>query len=345
MAGELRPYLRGTRRDLIVHRTLASPRSLPHDRAHMISIGEPTLEHRDGRSYLTARIDGTPRAESLWYSVPAEYGEGLSPTGSDAFVLAVLPLAMAVGSDIVVRGSLSERLAYNLPRHYMSILSRFVPRLRQVSISADRVEPRCLPDGRGVATGISGGIDSFATIADHYLDDIQPGYRLTHLLFHNVGSHGRSAAGDRIFLRRRRHLSALADELRLPLIPVDSEPPLRPAPPVCPHPHTLRSVSVAHALAALISRFLYSASIEYRDVTMKPMRDISNVDPIAVPLLATEVTDCMLPAASTRGSPRPNAWLASSCPTATSTSVWQPRTQWPRTGGTAPDAGSAPGRC
>jgi hypothetical protein len=259
----------------------------------MISIGEPTLEERDGKTYLIARIDGTPRTDTLWYSVPAEYGEALSPTGTDAFVLAVLPLAMADGSNIAIHGSLSERLAYHLPRNYMPILSRFVPRLREVQVSADRVEPRCLPDSRGVATGVSGGIDSFVTLADHYLDEVQPSFRLTHLLFHNIGSHGRGAMGDRIFQRRRRHLSALADELGLPLIPVDSN--LHYALPLpYARTHTLRSVSVAHALARLIGRFLYSASIEYRDVTVGPMRDISNVDPIALPLLATEATDCVL---------------------------------------------------
>jgi len=49
-----------------------------------------------------------------------------------------------------------------------------------------------------------------------------------------------------------------------------------------------------HALQGLVGRYYYAASIAYDDVRVGPMNDISNIDAVALHLLSTEATDCVL---------------------------------------------------
>jgi len=69
-----------------------------------------------------------------------------------------------------------------------------------------------------VLTGLSAGIDPFRTILDQASDA-----KVTHLLFDNVGSHGRTKRDAQVFRDRMARLNPIArDDLGLPLIAVGS---------------------------------------------------------------------------------------------------------------------------
>ena len=150
-----------------------------------------------------------------------------------------------------------------------------------------RRRPEQASCSHGVATGLSGGIDSFSVLADHhYAADLPRVERLTHLLYNNVGSHGRH--GDGLFLKRLARLRPTAERIGLPLVTVNSNlddffgAHLAFQPTITP-----RNAAVAHLLQRGIGTALIASSYPYRWVKVARAGDSSYADPIILPILST----------------------------------------------------------
>lgn len=132
------------------------------------------------------REDYPPRAWSagggeLWFSVPAEFGRYLCTERSNAFVVAMLWYALVAESDIIFEAPLSKRL-------YDGIVNRLMPELQGNGLAPIQLigpitsEP--VVCAGGVATGMSGGVDSLYTLHCYGSDDAPEGMRLTHLTYY-----------------------------------------------------------------------------------------------------------------------------------------------------------------
>lgn len=258
-----------------------------------MKIGKPEITRRDGDAVYEVPVHSSRGPDRLWYRVEARFGDFVADT-CDAPLVALLIPAMTLGEDVEVAGVLSERLLYNIAGPYQRVLERLIPSLRRVKVQAEDVRhahPR-FASGRppGVATGFSGGIDSFCLLADHHLAppaEVPPSFRLTHLLFNDVGSHGRG--GERLFLERFAALKPHAERIGLPFIKVSSnlaafyEGAFK-----FVQTHTPRNVSVALLLGKGIGRYLYASGTDYANVFVGPSREMSCADAIALPMLSTE---------------------------------------------------------
>lgn len=254
-----------------------------------LRIGTPAVRTEAGHAVWEAPVE-SPRGETpLWFRVEAEHA-GLLSTESDAALLALLLPAMAAGEDIEVEGSVSERLWYHLSGRYQRLLGQVIPWLGRVTIRPARLR-RGGTRPPGVAAGFSAGIDSWSLVADHHArGDIPDGFRLTHLLFNDVGSHGPPGLG--LFQPRLARIRPVADRLGLPLVPVASN--------LAAHydrrlsfiqTHTPRNASVALLLQGGVGRFLYAASYRWADSVVGPSPGIARTDPTALPMLGTESLD------------------------------------------------------
>lgn len=158
-----------------------------------------------------------PTEFALWYELPAEYASAVSADRGDAFVVALLFLAMRLDEDLRINAPLSARLSHSLTE-YQHIFSTWFSGLRPVKIQhegkADRV--RTAP---GTGVFFSGGIDSFFSLWSH-LDQQEdnPDYRITHGLyldgFDTNGTH--SAAYDNSMTAYR----SLLGQLDVDLVPI-----------------------------------------------------------------------------------------------------------------------------
>jgi hypothetical protein len=166
------------------------------------------------------------------------------------------------------------------------------PQWRDLRIEPSALDSRSLNQGKGVATGFSGGVDSFLMLADHHFDDGVPdSYRLTHLFFNNVGSHGRG--GRESFLAGAERLAQVAAEIGLPFITVDSSlDAFARGPSAFQRTHTLRNLAVALLMQKLLCRYMYASSFHYGLCHIDGF-DMAYADPIIVPLLVTESLDCI----------------------------------------------------
>ena len=253
-------------------------------------ISKPEILERNGDVVYRVRVDYSAGAQTLWYRFDKRFADLLTDA-SDAPLAALLIPAMAHGEDIHLDGSISERLYYNFSRAYQCVLRHVMPGLRRIAIRPTDVAS----GGRrasGVATGFSGGIDSFCVLADHHYGSVPPGFKITHLLFNNVGSHG--AGEERLFLERFARLTPLVERLGLPYIKINSN--VNAFYPVgydFQQTHTPRNVSVALLLQRGIGRFLYASAVSYQDAHVGRNVAMGDEDTIALPLLGTEAMDAV----------------------------------------------------
>lgn len=144
-----------------------------------MKLAKPALRADDGRVAYEVDVGWGGAATKLWYSVPSRF-EHLIAATSDCALIAMLVPAMARGEDLHVAGAVSERLYYSLAS-LQAVLLEVVPQLRKIRIHAPEVDSSGSRTA-GVATGFSGGIDSFLALADHYHAAVPPTFKVTHLL-------------------------------------------------------------------------------------------------------------------------------------------------------------------
>lgn len=247
-----------------------------------MKIGRPEIVLENGEAVYRVSVDSQKGKEVLWYRLNDSFADLVSPS-CDAALAALLLPAMANGEDVIVEGPISEKLLFNLTR-YQVLLQRIMPDLCQVRIAAEEVSSFPITS-RGVATGFSGGIDSFCVLADYHYQCALDGFKITHLLFNNVGSHGRG--GEQLSRKRYERLLPVAQSLGLPFIMINSNLSsfydkglgfINTA--------TARNASVALLLQKGIRRYLYASSNHYRDLYTGPALDA--YDTVILPLLSTE---------------------------------------------------------
>lgn len=249
---------------------------------------------RGGEARIRCRVRWRGGEDELWYAVDARHAGFLAADRYDGFAVALLLKAMALGEDLHVRGTLSSRLHGNLNRYYGSIVSQVVAGTRPVAVHADRLDEGPGTRAAGVGTGFSAGVDSFAVLHDHWLAEQRPGWRVTHLLFNNVGSHGEHDAGAAALLFRQRYeaVRGWPEDAGLEFISVDSNLSslLRMD---FQQTHTPRNLSVALLMQPLFGRYYYASTYRYRDCHVGPAHDMAYADPCAVHLLSTERLDAI----------------------------------------------------
>ncbi len=128
-----------------------------------MKISKPQIVQENKQIICRVSVESAKGNEILWYSLHESFGDLLS-NYSDAFLVALLLPAMAMGEDIHIDGTISDRLLYNLSGAFQKLLQNVIPSLSQVRIFPEDTLSRQSQSTSGVATGFSGGIDSFCVL-------------------------------------------------------------------------------------------------------------------------------------------------------------------------------------
>lgn len=262
-------------------------------------IGKPLLDLVDGQVRCETPVDSAMGRSRLWYAADAAHGEMFSPL-SDAQLIGLLIPAMAEGGELHLEGAVSEPLLYHASGPLQSILRAIIPSLKAVTIRPREVYRHTGGRASGVASGFSAGIDSYCLLADHHFSPILDAYTLTHLIFSNVGSHGRG--GEQLFHHRSSKLIPLTERLGLPLLKINSNlddfyaeraSGIRSNETLglFQQTHTLRNASVALLLQSGIGRYLFASTYTYADTFIGPSCSTAYSDPVLLPMLCTDTLD------------------------------------------------------
>lgn len=256
-----------------------------------IKISEPQITSYSNYIKYSVEIHFRDHSEILWYQLTADRKEFISEL-SDAPLLALIIPAMALGEDIYVEGCVSDRLYYNLQNSYQQILQIIIPSLKRIRIYPSNINSQNERKlGKGVAAGFSAGIDSFCVLHDYYYSGVPLNLRLTHLLFNNVGSHGRGIKGRLLFRERYEKVKPVADLIGLPLIEVDTNMDDFYKDFTFQQTHTVRNASVALLLQNGIGRYFYASGLDYKNIGIFKAHDLAYSDLITLPLLSTDAID------------------------------------------------------
>ncbi len=171
------------------------------------------------------------------------------------------------------------------------MLKLILPSLHLITIIPSDVQP-ALSRGEGVATGFSAGIDSFCVLADHHYADVPKGFKITHLLFNNVGSHGPDEKKSRsLFHKRYNRIKPITERIGLPFIAIDSNMDSFYHGLDFQITHTPRNASIALLLQKGFKRFLYASAYHYSNTYIGPRNAMGYSDNVTLPLLSTETLD------------------------------------------------------
>jgi hypothetical protein len=153
-------------------------------------IFQPKITEEGNEISVSARVAlENPRnkaPETLWFKFPQHYGNYITDR-SDAFIVGLLPSAMALGEKIIVEGTTSPRLAYGL-REYQQVLHAWWPeQFKIVEIQYSNLqESNSSVSPSAVGSAFSGGVDSFYTLWKHLPSNENIAkYQITHCLLIN----------------------------------------------------------------------------------------------------------------------------------------------------------------
>lgn len=223
--------------------------------------------------------------DRLWFTVPIAHA-GLVTERTDPAVIGLLVPAMHSADVLRVGGPVSDELAHSITHGYQHVLEAVIPRIRRVPLEiGNPVATTVLAPG--VGTAFSGGIDSFAVLAEHHFRPVPNDLRLTHMTLFNVGAMRSGEAGRRRFHRVHAMLSPAADRMGLPFIPVDSNLDDFYSSSTFLQTHGPRNLSAASLLQGGVGRFYFAGGYPFAASSVRRAPSTAFSDPIAIPLLTT----------------------------------------------------------
>lgn len=145
-------------------------------------IDNPYVCTKNGYYYLNAKIYVGVDCREVSYKVEETYKDALNSKKSDAFVLVLLYYALVNGYSIEWRTPCSEELIFQLSTYYIPILSAEIPFFKSIELIGPMTSDLTPNNGKGIATAISGGVDSTYSIYK-YIGTGFKSKKLTHVIF------------------------------------------------------------------------------------------------------------------------------------------------------------------
>ena len=260
----------------------------------MIIIDKPKLERREDEVVLSVDFEIEGEKKELWYSFSRQYEEFLIVDQLDAFVIGLLFLALKTGNDIKLNAPLSARLFYSLNHYIIDAFCLVNPKYKRIKIIPSTLSTSNLNVYNSASTGLSCGIDSFATYFDHKNESTP--YLIEYFTFFNVGSHGDKGGEQarKIFNERFYNVSEFAKKVSTEVITVDSN--------LSEILHmqfqetyNLRTISCVLLMQKLIKNYYYSSGTRFDHFAFNN-REIADLDMLIIPNLSTESTSIFVSA-------------------------------------------------
>ena len=254
-----------------------------------MKLSKPMLRKQYNQSILSCDFFTNEGKNTLWFSFEHIQSKYISTEVSDGLLIALLPLAMQLNEDIYVDHTVSTKLLYQINEYLIPALHMAYPEVwHKVSVRAKKTTSK-VHNKKGInATGLSCGVDSFATIVQHLNSDAS--HHIDAFTFFNVGSHGSYGGEDarNIFKQRIDLVSPYANEVHKPLIIIDSN--INELLNIHHQKtHTLRGAACILLLQKYIRNYYYAATLRFDFFQLNDF-DMGYYDTLILPMVSTEST-------------------------------------------------------
>ncbi len=255
-----------------------------------IVIGTPYVKVNNDKALLCADIEINNVKECLYFETEIIYEHYLNTDNNDAFILALLNSAMYEGLDLHSSYPVSERLLFQLNNYYIPIITSSMPELKPIKISAPWYTNKMITQN-AVATGCSGGVDSFYTMLS-YRNVEEKEFQLTHVVFNNISTADND--DDRIrtlFEKDVNEKKIIAEELGLKAISVYTNLyKFYKSQFIYNFFFSAQYICIPYALNKLINTFYYSSGFSIKDfsINRKEIKDSANFDLFALSCFSTD---------------------------------------------------------
>jgi len=251
-------------------------------------IYEPQKIVKDDEVIIKAAFDSNNKRQELWFSFNKRYENYIITENADAFLVGLLLLAMKNGENIDVQAQVSAKLYYQLNHYLINALNLANNDWKKINIRVKSINDKDLCIKPSAGTGISCGVDSFATIYDH-LNEVD-NFRIKYFTFFNAGSHG-DFGGDkarRVFKDRLKLVKSYADDINKQIIEIDTN--LNEIL-MMNHQqtHTIRDVACVLNLQKLFRYYYYASAYRFNHFKLN-QNDMADYDILLLSLLSTEST-------------------------------------------------------
>ena len=261
-----------------------------------MKINKPSIVRQGAFVRVTSYIETKDESFTLWCELPAKFESILNQNNQicNTFLLALLPTALVAGENIEVDGFISKQLAYQLENAVIPTLLVARPDLKEIKVKAHLVDAELPKPDRtesstesNSATGFSGGIDSFHTVAENMHSEYV-GYTLKSIVINNV-----NAPSD-TFSAYANTMQEGADDVGLELIAINTNfsECLR----VSYYSYNMfYNISLAYLMDGYIRRYYlasgYDIDFAINEMYLKKKikgRDLAIYENMIVPMLSTE---------------------------------------------------------
>ncbi|RKS45143.1 hypothetical protein BC962_2819 [Gillisia mitskevichiae] len=270
----------------------------------MIVINSPEITAQDEFTVISSLIEIDGKEERLWYKFPQKFQQFLVTENLDAFLVGILVLGLKTGNNIKLESPVSARLYYTLNHYLIPALCLANPKFQKINIFAEVLNESDLNFGKLAGTGLSCGVDSFATYYDHLTE--KGSYRIQFFTFLNAGSHG-DLGGENprmVYQKKLLQIKKFGKEENLEVISIDTN--LSEILNInFQSTHTLRNFSCILNLQKLFKNYYYASPNRFDEFSLNSI-DSGDYDLLNVSMLSTESINFFSSAANLTRTERTN---------------------------------------
>lgn len=266
-----------------------------------MKISNLRKEYKNKFAYLVADIECSfSKEKTFWFSLPEENANYFATDVYDSILMAFYYPAMYYGEDIIVEGNVSKRLYKNLKSYVYSIVLGYRPNFKKINIKVSGFVVANQTSEKIIGTGYSGGVDSFSTIVDHYVNECDPDYKINSLFFFHLGQYGDiTNPQTRIRAQNRyKYCKEATDFMELPYIYMDTNMFKFYQPRWEYYAGVFTRCAAILALQKVCKRYYVSGShsfCQYAEEAVSKSSDLASyADPVIMPLLSTEVCEIVI---------------------------------------------------
>ena len=266
-----------------------------------LSITNIVKKYKDDTVQLEFHLNNGETESILWYRCERKFEQYLCDDRCDTVVASLLLSAMKCGYDTIKSDfPISRKLYYNLTYHVIpQLYSIGNQRISRIKIDVPTTD--IVYHGSMVATGMSRGVDSFATMFEYGKNFELEEYRINTFTYFQAGAHhgydstvGRSSESKQeLYENQMIQTKNFCQKYNYPLIVVDSNVDIILSKSGMfkeksfNRTHTLRNLGIVMLFQKGISRYYYSSAYTLNDFKASISTDMAHYEKWLIPLLST----------------------------------------------------------